>query len=152
MITLYQDTKMSVAGISYTVPKSFYICVDEYGDVKCNGLSFTTKEKDCYIEVFTIESDISFNVRDDFISSICENDTYTVHGDADERLQNSMYSIRAEFESKRHSFFEMHIGQIKGYDERVEIQITVENGKSDISEVMKREEMKRFIDSFEVID
>lgn len=152
MITLYQDTKLSVAGIAYTVPKSFYICMDECGDVKNNGLTFTTKEADCLIDVFTVDSDISFNVRDDFISSICNNDTYTVHGEVDERLQNSMYSIRAEFESKRHSYFEMHIGQRKGYDERVEIQITVENGKADISEVMKREEMKRFIDSFEVID
>lgn len=149
MLALYQDTKMSVAGISYTIPKSFYIVVDEFIDVKNNGLVFTTQEKNCRIEVFTVKSDITFNVQEDFISSICDNSTFTVHGKVDERLENHMYSIRAEFESRRHSYFEMHIGQRKGYDERVELLITVERDKSNIGEVLKREDVKRFIDSFE---
>lgn len=152
MITLYQDTKMGVAGISYIVPKSFHIYVDEYDEIKDNGLSFKMQEKDCCIEVFTVESDMSFNVRDDFISAICDNDTYTVRNKVDERVENGIYSIRAEFESKRYEYFEMHIGQRKGYDERVEILITVEKGKADIGEIMKREEMKKFINSFKVAE
>lgn len=152
MIKLYQDTKVSVAGISYTIPKSLYIVVDEFGDIKNNGLVFTTEENNCYIDIFTVESDASFNIRDDFNFNICENETYTVHGQVEERITDYMYSIRAVFESERHSYFEMHIGQINGYNERVEMLITVDKKKSDISEILRKEDVKLLIDSFEVTE
>lgn len=107
MIKLLQDTKMSVAGITFTVPNSFFICMKKICDIKDNSFSFTPKENDCCIEIFTVENDKSLNVRDDFICTIVADSAYIVHGEIEERIENYMYSIRAEFESVKQSCFKM---------------------------------------------
>ncbi len=153
MLTLYQDTKISLAGVSFIIPKSFYIVVDdEFCPVKNYGLILTTQEKNCCIEVYTDTSDKLSNIRNDFLSIVCDENAYSIHGEVEERMENNMYSIRAEYESKWYSYFEMHIGQCKGYYIRVNLLITVKKNQGDIAEIMKREDVRQFIDSFEIAE
>lgn len=152
MLTLYQDTKMSIAGVSFTIPKRFYIVVDDdFCPVKNNGLVFTTQEKNCCIEVYTEECDTTSRLYENFTSIVYDENMYTVRGKIDDRKENALYSVRAEYESKHHSYFEMHMIQHKGYDKRVQVLITVEKVKADISDILKREDVKQFINSFKAI-
>lgn len=152
MLTLYQDTRMGIEGVSFTIPKSFYIVVDEdFCPVKNNGLVFTTQKKNCCIEVYTEECDAPITLYNDFTSILQEENMYTIHGKIEERKENAFYSVRAEYESKHHSYFEMHMVRVKGYNKSVKTLITVEKGKSDIAEVLKREDIKQFINSFKAI-
>lgn len=81
MLTLYQDTKIGVAGVSFTIPKSFYIVVDEdFCPIENNGLVFTTQEKNCCIEVYTEECDAPITLYNDFTSILQEENMYTIHG------------------------------------------------------------------------
>ncbi len=152
MLTLYQDTKMGIEGVSFTIPKSFYIVVDDdFCPIKNNGLVFTTQEKNCCIEVYIEECDAPITLYNDFTSILQEENMYTIHGNIEERKEHSFYSVRAEYESKHHSYFEMHMIRIKGYSKSVKVLITVEKGKADISEILRREDVKQFINSFKAI-
>ncbi len=153
MLTLYQDTKMSVAGVSFTIPKSFCIVVDDgFCPVKSDGLVFTTQEKNCCIEVSIEECDTVFRLYNNFKSIVYDDEnTYTVRGEIDDRKENVLYSIRAEYEDKHHSYFEMHMIQIKGYDKRLQVLITVEKSKADIRDILRREDVTQFINSFKAI-
>ncbi len=152
MLTLYQDTKMGIEGVSFTIPKSFYIVVDEdFCPIKNNGLVFTTQEKNCCIEVYTEECDAPITLYQDFISILEEENMYTIHGEIEERKENTFYSVRAEYESKHHSYFEMHMVRIKGYNKSVKMLITVEKKETDICDILGREDVTQFINSFKAI-
>ena len=149
MLTLYQDTKMSIEGVSFTIPKSFYIVVDEdFCPVKSDGLVFTTPEKNCCIEVYTEECDAPITLYHDFTSILEEENMYTIHGNIEERKENTFYSVRAEYESKHHSYFEMHMVRVKGYNQSVKILITVGKSNADIRDILRREDVTQFINSF----
>ena len=152
MLALYQDTKIGVAGVSFIIPKSFYIVVDDdFCPVKNNGLVFTTQEKDCCIEVYTDECDAPISLYHDFISTLQDENMYTVHSKIEDRKENIFYSVRALYESKHHSYLEMHMVRVKGFDKSLKMLITVAKSKADIGEVLKREDVKQFIDSFKMI-
>jgi len=153
MLTLYQDTKVSIEGVYFTIPKSFYIVVDEdFCPVKNNGLVFTTQEKNCCIEVYTEECDDSITLYNDFKSILQEENMYTIHGKIEERKENAFYSVRAEYESKHHSYFEMHMVRVKGYNKSLQTLITVEKNKADIRDILRREDITQFINSFKAIN
>ena len=152
MLTLYQDTKMSIAGVSFIIPKNFYIVVDEdFCPVKSDGLVFTTQEKNCCIEVYTEECDAPITLYNDFTSILQEENMYTLHGNIEERKENTFYSVRAEYESKYHSYFEMHTVRVKGYSKSVKMLITVGKRKTDIRDILRREDVTQFINSFKAI-
>ena len=152
MLTLYQDTKMSIEGVSFTIPKSFYIVVDEdFCPVKSDGLVFTTQEKNCCIEVYTEECDAPITLYHDFTSILKEENMYTIHGKIEEKKENVFYSVRAIYESKHHTYFEMHMVRLKGYDKSLKMLITVEKRKADISDILRREDITQFINSFKAI-
>ena len=152
MLTLYQDTKMGIEGVSFTIPKSFYIVVDEdFCPVKGDGLVFTTQEKDCCIEVYIEECDAPITLYNDFTSILQEENMYTIHGKIEERKENAFYSVRAEYESKHHSYFEMHMVRVKGYNKSVKMLITVEKNKANIRDILRRKDVTQLINSFKAI-
>ena len=152
MFTLYHDTKMSVAGVSFKIPKSFYIVTDDdFCPVKNDGLVFTTQEKNCCIEVYTDECDVPIKLCDDFTSVLQEENMYTIHEKTENRKENVFYSVRAIYESKHHTYFEMHMVRVKGYDKSLKMLITVEKRKADISDILRREDITQFINSFKAI-
>ena len=152
MLTLYQDTKMSIAGVSFIIPKNFYIVVDEdFCPVKSDGLVFTTQEKNCCIEVYTEECDAPITLYNDFTSILQEENMYTLHGNIEERKENTFYSVRAEYESKYHSYFEMHMVRVKGYSKSVKMLITVEKNKANIRDILRRKDVTQLINSFKAI-
>jgi len=152
MLALYQDTKMSIEGVIFTIPKSFYIVVDDdFCPVKNDGLVFTTQEKNCCIEVYTNECDAPISLYHDFTSILQDDNMYTIHSKIEDRRENIFYSVRSIYESKHHSYFEMHMVRVKEYDKNLHVLITVEKGKANIYDVLKREEVKQFIDSFRIM-
>lgn len=152
MLTLYQDTKMSIEGFSFTIPKSFYLVVDEnFCPVKSNGLVFTTQEKNCCIEVYIEECDTPIELYNDFTAILQEENMYTVHNKIEDTEKDVSYSVRADYESKHHSYFEMHMVRVKGYNKSLQTLITVEKSKADIRDILKREDITQFINSFKAI-
>ena len=152
MLTLYQDTKMSIEGFSFTIPKSFYIVVDEdFCPVKSDGLVFTTQEKNCCIEVYTEECDAPITLYNDFTSILQEENMYTIHSKIEDRKENVFYSVRADYESKHHSYFEMHMVRVKGYHKSLQMLITVEKNKANIRDILRLKDVTQFINSFKAI-
>lgn len=148
MIKLLQDTKMSIAGIDFTVPEGFSICIDKFPNKKYNTLRLAKEGGNCCMEICSVKSEQTFNVRNNFISNIEKRKSYTINGKIEERIENYMYSIRAEYESINHKYFEMHLGQRKGYDKRIEILIITDKNQDDMTGFLKSDDIKKFIESF----
>lgn len=152
MIMMLQDTELSFAGINFIVPQNFYVASSSRKDAEQNGLTFVSPENDCFIDVFTIESNMTDNVREKFLEQFENTNIFTVHGKFEESIRAYLYSIRAEYESRDTGYFEICFGQRKGFNERVLLLVTADKNRADIGKIMKRQNMQKLIDSFEVAE
>lgn len=153
MVKLLQDTKMSLAGANFIVPKGFYIYTgDEI--VQPDGLIFLPPENDCHIMVYTKESRRTDNVRDLFIMQFTNNDILPdrlmLKSNFSENIRNFLYSISAEYEYGNIGYYEINYGQIKGYDERLIFIISADKHEARIRNILNRASIQKFIYSFEV--
>lgn len=149
MIKLLQDTKLSVAGINYTVPKGLYIDTDEGEVIKDNGLAFVPVENDCTIEVCTVKCYENDNIRDTFMTLFEDGSGLTLKGEPTESFLSELYTIRAQYESKNEEYFEINFDKIEGYDERIVFLITAVKTDADMGEILQREVVREIIESFE---
>ena len=132
----------------YNSEKLHIVVEEDFCPVKNDGLVFTTQEKDCCIEVFTDEYETPAKLFSEFTDILQEDNMYTIRNKEEDRKSDVFYSVRACYESKHNTYFEMHMVRIKGYDKSLKMLITAKKGEVDINDVIRREDVSMFIESF----
>lgn len=143
------DEQEKTVGISHIIPRSF--CLSKQ-DAKPHGIVLIPKEKDCRIDFYTMESDPNENILAKFAESLKDEPACIMHGKFDEQRKKDLYSVRAKYEIGEREYLEIHFGPHKDFNKRIGLLITTHKPRADINEIIKRKDIRRFIDSFEIID
>ena len=160
-----EGNHLSVAGIKFKLPQSFYIDIEGMEGVHPDGLRLISPEQDCRIGFMTTEVEFDTPVEslmdiftDDVLGTSATGDMFNPNATGYIWIEepqmseiNGLKCAYVKYHTKYNYYYEVHFERVENFDRQLEFLIEIpKKSLGDLETVLSRQNVKDFCDSFEL--